>query len=316
MSVFDKFKSLVQDLSIQNPKWGSDAIASYIQSKHDPSINAGSLGRVIRRSGWLQKKPFASARVLSFDIETAPMLSYHWGLWNQNIYIDNVHKDWCILTWAAKWIFEDKVYSERISPDEVIERDDKRVVKSLWNLLDQADIVIAHNAKKFDVRIANARFLKHGLKPPSHYQVVDTLKVARKQFRLMSNKLDDICTYMGIGGKMETPKGLWKKAVEGDQEAIYIMDEYCVQDVKILEDVYFELRPWIKPHPNLNLLEDPDGSNKCPTCASMNLSYDGDYVTYANRFHNFRCGDCGSLSRSRVNSTGKETRDVLLIPNP
>lgn len=316
MSVFDKFKSLVQDLSIQNPKWGSDAIASYIQSKHDPSINAGSLGRVIRRSGWLQKKPFASARVLSFDIETAPMLSYHWGLWNQNIYIDNVHKDWCILTWAAKWIFEDKVYSERISPDEVIERDDKRIVKSLWNLLDQADIVIAHNAKKFDVRVANARFLKHGLKPPSHYQVVDTLKVARKQFRLMSNKLDDICTYMGIEGKMETPKGLWKKAVEGDQEAIYIMDEYCVQDVKILEDVYFELRAWIKPHPNLNLLEDPDGANKCPTCTSPNLSYDGDYVTYANRFHNFRCGDCGALSRSRVNSTGKETRDVLLIPNP
>jgi len=316
MSVFDKFKSIVQNLSVQNPKWGSDAIASYIQKNHDPSINAGSLGRVIRRSGWLQKKPFANARVLSFDIETAPMLSYHWGLWNQNIYMDNVHKDWCILTWAAKWIFEDKVYSERISPDEVIERDDKRIVKSLWNLLDQADIVIAHNAKKFDVRVANARFLKHGLRPPSHYQVVDTLKVARKQFRMMSNKLDDICTYMGIEGKMETPKGLWKKAVEGNQEAIYIMDEYCVQDVKILEDVYFELRPWIKPHPNLNLLEDPDGSNKCPTCASPNLSYDGDYVTYANRFHNFRCGDCGALSRSRVNSTGKETRDVLLIPNP
>ena len=94
----------------------------------------------------------------------------------------------------------------------------------------EADIVIAHNLKKFDKKRANAAFLKHGLNLPSHYREIDTLITARQQFALPSNRLDFIAEYLKVPGKMVTPVGLWRRAIEADMEAIDLMDEYCKQD--------------------------------------------------------------------------------------
>jgi len=313
MGKYDHLKSVVQAMSHENPDWGSDRIANEI-AKSSNIENIGSLARTIRRCNWTAHKPFKQARVLLFDIETSPNLSYHFGIWNQNIRTENIVKPWCILTWSAKWLFEDVIFSEKITPEEVEERDDSRIVKRLWSVLDEADIIIAHNIR-FDARVANARFIKHGLKPPSFYQTIDTLRVVRKQFKFDSNRLDDVCNFLGIEGKMETPKGLWREAVEGDEESINIMQEYCDEDVRALEDVYIELRPWCKPHPNIGLIEPHEG-NTCPTCNSHDLHPDGEYRTFVNVFDNWRCGNCGSLSRSRVNSTPKKVRDTILVSNP
>ena len=42
-------------------------------------------------------------RILLIDIETAPLLSYTWGTWDQNIGLNQIEQDTYILSWAAKW---------------------------------------------------------------------------------------------------------------------------------------------------------------------------------------------------------------------
>jgi hypothetical protein len=86
-----------------------------------------------------------SARVLIIDIETAPLLSYTWGIWQQNVGLNQIQSDWFMLTWAAKWLFEDKVYSGKLTAKEAKAQDDGRITKGIWELVNQADIVIAHN---------------------------------------------------------------------------------------------------------------------------------------------------------------------------
>ena len=81
----------------------------------------GSLNREKNKSVELSKpltyntnnyKPFkeeieTGAKILILDIETAPIRAKVWGIWNQNISIDQIESDWFILTWAAKWLFEE-----------------------------------------------------------------------------------------------------------------------------------------------------------------------------------------------------------------
>ncbi len=71
------------------------------------------------------------AKILIIDIETAPIRGWVWGIWNQNVSIDQIQSDWFVLTWAAKWLFEDKVYSGCLTPKEAVEQDDKRIMEGI-----------------------------------------------------------------------------------------------------------------------------------------------------------------------------------------
>ncbi len=249
------------------------------------------------------------AKVLLFDIETTPMEVYTWGLWKQNIHIGQIIKDWNIICWRGKWLFGDEIIGDVQTSEEAVNRDDERVSKSLWKAINEADIIIAHNLLDFDLKKANSRFLKHGLLPPSSSQLIDTLKVARQQFKMASNKLDYLCSMLGIEAKLDTGFELWKKCLAGDKNALKEMYDYCGQDTSILEDLYLKLRPWVKSHPNIALyLEDRD--NACSNCGSHNLHEDSKpYYTPTGKYQAFRCFDCGAIIRSR--HSVKRTPDLL-----
>lgn len=258
------------------------------------------------------------AKILVFDIETAPILAYVWSAWNQNIgyNLDMLLDDWFMLTWSAKWLFEDKVLSAKLTSKEAKDQDDSRITKLIWELFNEADIVIAHNALKFDNKKLNARFLKNGLPPPLPYQTIDTLAHARKRFAITSNKLDYIGKFLGVGRKIDTGGfDLWKRCMNGDSEALLDMEKYNIQDVKLLEDVYLALRPYIQPHPNIGLYIE-DNIECCPSCGSSSLQWDGTYATYANLFDSFRCNDCGSIGRSRKTSIDKDQKRFLTMSTP
>jgi len=256
------------------------------------------------------------ASILLFDIETSPIVARVWSLWQNGIDIKDIVRDWCVLCFSAKWLFSNDVISFRLTEEELETRDDKRIVTELWNLLDKADIVIAHNAERFDVRKSNARFLKYELNLPSPYQILDTLKHARKKFNLTSNKLDYIADFLGVEGKMVTPSGMWREVEEGNYDMLITMDEYCAQDVISLEQVYLKLRPYIQPHPNigLHIVEDV---NSCPTCGSENLDWNLEsvYTTNSNQYHAFRCNECKSLGRSRTSVLKAKDKRNLTVPN-
>lgn len=255
-----------------------------------------------------------TARILILDIETLPIEAYTWGIWQQNIGINQIKRDWTLLSWAAKWLFDNTVYSAILSQKECKQRDDKRITKSIWSLIDEADVVIAHNAKKFDLKKLNTKFIMHGLNKPSHYDVIDTLQHLRKQFGFTSNKLDHVNKLLCLNRKNENGDfSLWEDCVNGKKEALDRMIKYNINDVLILEETYLRIRNWIVPHPNVGLHVD-DNLVACPTCGSEHLTETGKhYTTQVNQYTELRCDDCGSLSRSRKSVTSLKKRTKLIV---
>lgn len=239
-------------------------------------------------------------KILIFDLETAPMIAYTFQKWKTNINDDFIVQDWGVLCWSAKWLFEDEVISAKLTKQELKTVDDERIMKALWTLIDEADIIIAHNLNKFDEKKANTKFLQYGFGVPSPYQRIDTLLHLRKRFAITSNRLDYVAkNFFGIEGKLQTETGLWKKCMQGDFEALSYMAEYCDQDVRVLEDVYLLMRAWIKPHPNLGL-QALSIDACCPVCSSTESTETATpYRTYVNEYTAHRCNDCGHVYRER-----------------
>lgn len=233
--------------------------------------------------------------VLAFDIESAPNAGYIWRCFKENIAPIQMLQYSTVLCWAAKWLGEDDLIVETVQNDD----NDWRCNDLLWDLFDKADVVIAHNAKQFDCKTMNTRWLDSGKNPPSPYKIIDTLTIARKNFRFPSNSLDGIARYLGIGHKLpHTGFQLWIDCMAGDPDAWKTMVEYNIRDTYILEEVYLRLRAWDKQHPNLALYYS-DNKTRCPLCGSENL-LDTDKVatTAVSLFPVYVCGDCGRIMRS------------------
>lgn len=255
-------------------------------------------------------------RILMIDIETAPMKGVFWGLWKQNIALNQILEDWYILTYAGKWVGEeDKVFDGLIEYQDYYKKHpecDKQVLTSLRDLLDEADIVVAHNAVRFDIPKINARLIKHNIAPPSPYKVVDTLQVAKKKFKFTSNKLDYIAKYLGVGQKLaHQGMDMWLGCMNGDLHCWRDMIKYNIQDVDILEAVYLKLLPWMDNHPNVALYND-DETPTCPKCGGTHIHWRGYAYTNVSRFHRFQCKDCGGWGRARQNTIAPDKRKGVL----
>lgn len=237
-------------------------------------------------------------RILVLDIETAPIKAYVWRLWKQDVYIDQIISDWFCLSWSAKFLDEDKVLSARLYGEEVLDECDFRIIKQLWNLLNEADIVIAHNGNSFDIPKIKARFAINGLPPTSFYQQIDTKVIAAKEFGFTSNKLDFLAQSFGLSKKLHTTFDLWARCMKGEDEALIEMETYNRHDVEVLEAVYYKLRPYIKNHPNVTLYSE-DAADRCPTCGGKHLTPNKFYFTSVGKFQVYKCEDCEALSRSR-----------------
>lgn len=100
----------------------------------------------------------AKPKILFLDIETAPIVADVWKLWDNNVALNQIIKDWSILAWAAKWRGQKKIYYQDTGSQKDF-RDDKKILPALWKLMDEADIIVGQNSKKFDVKKINARFI-------------------------------------------------------------------------------------------------------------------------------------------------------------
>ena len=309
--------------NLMNKNLSSSSIATVLAKIHqNPDLDKP---RQVRRQMALLRgeiesvvKPIPKhkAKILIFDIETAPFRTYVWSFWKQNVGQNQVISDWFCLTWAAKWLFEDNVMSARLTEEEVLNEDDERIVKEFWKLLDEADIVIAHNANGFDIPKLNTKFLQYGLHPPSPYEVIDTLLHLRKRFKFGSNRLNYVNMVLGLDVKQDTGGfDLWSSCLGGNVDSLKKMESYNIQDVKILEDLYLKMRSWIQPHPNIGLYVD-ENIKACPSCGHHHLEPCGTYSTYANSYEALRCTSCGSISRERRNNVSKEKKQNLVISTP
>jgi hypothetical protein len=253
----------------------------------------------------------SKCKILFYDVENSPVSCLTFRTYQTNISPKAILEDWHLICWSANWILEDEIMSDVLTVEEAKNHDDERIVRSLWKLLDEADVCVGHNIEGFDNKKMNTRFLFHGLPPVSHYQSIDTLRIARENFAMTSNTLDYINQYLGISQKTDTDFDLWKRVWFADPEALKEMVLYNQNDVRILPDLFFKLRPYMKGLVNMNLWNEENVSI-CPNCGSEHLTWKGDYYTFTQRYNSFRCDDCGAVGRSKVNNLSKEKRKSIV----
>jgi DNA polymerase elongation subunit (family B) len=257
------------------------------------SINSYTNGQ--RKKEELMK----TAKILIIDIETAPNLAYVWGAWKQNIHQAAWVEKGYIMSYAAKWLGKDKVYYE-----DNRKGNDKKIVKSMFKLMDEADILVAHNGRKFDFPTIIGRGCIHGFTPPSPYHIVDTLETARREFRLTNNTLANLCIELGLplksGHKKFAGFDLWVQCIKGNPEAWNEMESYNIQDIVTLEALYLRLRPYMKSHPSVVRSDNANGHCHCPKCGSADVQFRGYYYTRIGMaYHRFACMDCGGWGKLR-----------------
>lgn len=252
-------------------------------------------------------------RIVTLDIETAPLESYHWGLWDQNIGLEQINVEWSVLSVAWKplgkkcqfkgvWDFSKQV------------RNDKPLCEWIREILDRTDIVVAQNGKAFDMRKLNARMIMHGIPPYSPVKIVDTMLASKKHFDFTSNKLAWTSKYLCQSPKSEHRRfpgfELWKEVLKGNPAARAEMRKYNIRDVVATEQKYLRLRPWMEGHPNVAAYNDAE-TLQCPKCGGDVMHY-GYALTQSGKYDRFKCNSCGGFSRSRYTKNAIEKRKLLL----
>jgi len=152
-------------------------------------------------------------------------------------------------------------------------------------------------------------FVEQGFTPPSAYKHVDLMVTAKSQFKLPSNKLQYVSTWLGLDGKVShSGFELWVKCMQGDTKAWALMRKYNKQDVVLLEQIHDRLLPWVKGLPNAGLYGDVD--TVCRACASEKLEKRGFAYTDQSKFQQYRCNDCGAWTRSTRREAGVQLTKV------
>ncbi len=233
-------------------------------------------------------------KTLLLDIETFPNKVYTWGLWDQNVGLNQIIEPGSVACWGAAWAGSDHVMF-----DSVNRSGSHAMFKGIHGLLDEADAVVTYNGDRFDLPWLRSGFITHGLKPHAPVRSIDLLKVVKKNFRFPSNKLEYVSQALGIGQKL-SHEGfpLWVKCMNGEQAAWKKMEDYNMQDVILTEKLLDALKGYIKNFPNRSVIND---ELVCPECGSHHITRRGFYPTLAGLYQRFQCQDCGHWMRSNKN---------------
>lgn len=201
------------------------------------------------------------------------------------------------ICWAAKWFGKPKVeFAAEWKQGE------EYVIDRMWELLDEADVVVGFNSNKFDIKKVNTSFIENGMAPPSPYKKIDLLLQARKHFGWSANRLKNILTRLGLTPKLEDNANmkLWMDVYWGEKEAQKRMQEYNIQDTLSTEELYEHMLGWIQPHPNWGLwMDDMHGSPICPNCGSDHIHKRGFETTKVRKYQRYQCQSCGAYHRGR-----------------
>jgi len=246
-------------------------------------------------------------KLLLLDIETAPNLVHVWGLYQQNVGVNQIIDSGYVMCWAAKWYGEKQLVFDSIHRSRP-----KSMLGRVHKLIGQADALVHYNGTSFDVPTLNKEFLIHGLKPPAPAKQIDLYRVAKRQFRFPSKKLEYIAKSLGLGEKTRHEgHELWIKCMAKDPEAWERMEQYNRNDVVLLERVYQRMLPWINQHPNHGVYDEP-GIPVCPNCGSGHLQRRGFSRTQVNKYARYQCQECGSWTKESGSELAKEDRQLIM----
>jgi uncharacterized protein YprB with RNaseH-like and TPR domain len=201
-------------------------------------------------------------KVLILDIETSPLLVYVWNLKDQYVGLNQMVQDWHIMAWSAKWLDDPASKVHYYDQRNLKAGNDLPILRPLWKLLNEADIVITQNGKAFDSKKINARFMLHGMKPPQNYKHLDTYLIAKKVASFTSHSLEYLsehfCTkYKKLSHGSFPGLSLWVQCLKGNMKAWDEMKTYNIQDTLTTEELYKKIEAWVPQTM-------PNPSHPCP----------------------------------------------------
>lgn len=228
-----------------------------------------------------------ASKILTLDIETKPAIAYVWGLFDQNISLNQLIEPSAPICVAAKFLGDKEMHFFSDWGDG-----HQEMIQGIHALISQADAVVGYNTDGFDLRKLRGEFLLAGLTPPPTVTSIDLLKSVKK-LGFQSNKLAFVGPMLSIGKKVETEGfGLWSSVMAGDVRAQARMEKYCKGDVILTEQLYKKILPFIANHPHLGEV----GGHECGACGSSKLQSRGFRRTKAFKIQRLQCQNCGSWS--------------------
>lgn len=277
------------------------------------NASANALRKVYNRNKKETGVKTSKPRILLLDVETKPLLGFVWQLWENNVALNQIKEDWSILSWSAKWLGEDEVFYQDNRNAKDLD-DDSELLKGIWKLIDEADILVGHNLKRFDDKKLSSRFILNGFKPPSSYRQEDTMILAKARFGFTSNKLEYLSKKLCIKHtKMDHAKfpgfQLWSECLKGNLDAWNEMENYNRLDVLSLEELYLKLKPWDKKGYNVNVFSESEQIS-C-SCGSIEFSKNGFIYSNTGKFQRYTCKKCGAETKSKENLLTKEKKKTL-----
>lgn len=238
-------------------------------------------------------------KILVFDIETCPNLGWFWGLFKQNMRPDQIKEPSRMICFAAKWLGEKKIIFR-----SEYHHGHPEMVRTLFDLLDEADVSVTYNGDKFDIKRVNREFRQAGLGKPSSFISVDLYKIIKKIEDWPSHQMGYIAEELGLSQKMKHHGFLlWREAMgdfgeERQHKAWNIMRRYNRQDLKPTEDLFYKYETEISL-PAAGLWTPATEADReippCPNplCVEPHVTRQGFKRTKTRRYPQYQCKGCG-----------------------
>lgn len=247
-------------------------------------------------------------RILILDLESFPQLQLRWRYFEKGVAF-HVLKPNTVMMVAYRWL-EDingplglkkaRVISEDQGPDYVPGvQNDAWLMQMVWDLVADADFVVAHYGIGFDRPMLEARMWEHGVGPMPPGNWIDSKAEAAKFMRGSgySMALGNLAAWLELGEKLETNKSLWLRCMDGVRAAWTEMKTYAKQDVDVLHDLFLDGGPYMQSM-IFNMGHWYPGEEVCSWCGSKELQKRGFHYTRASKFQRYLCLNCGRWPRS------------------
>lgn len=226
-------------------------------------------------------KAVPKPRILIWDIECSGLRS-DFGL---------------LLCIGYKWYGEAKTHTLNIYDYPGWQKDmtdSRKLLKDFMKVYMQADMQVTFNGKMFDVKWINGKLWHYGmpLLPPLPH--VDLYFAAKTNLNMSRKSLANISSV----GRFKERKFSdfdnveWLKASVGHMQSLRSIVKHCHADLRVTEEAYDRLAPFIRTHPNTA----PAGvSGVCRVCRSNKLSRRGTYLSATKvAKQRYVCKDCGA----------------------
>lgn len=271
---------------------------------------------------FLSLAPKSGPKIVHLDIETFPIEAYVWGLFKVNVGLNQIKTDWSMMSFCAEWDHRaEQFYTDnRNKPNP---RSELHQLRALHAILDVADMVVARNGKKFDLRKIKAKLVEHGFRPFSPIKVIDPMLLNRKEFAFTSQKLEYTTGLLVPELRKSTHSAypgfeLWRACLNHDPIAWQECEDYNRMDVISMKAEYHKVRGWYSEHPNVAVYFDPskdEDERRCNVCGGNHLTMmDKAANTMVGTYELYECGDCGNFSRGRKLTTSAAERRHITVP--